>query len=123
MDPELKQALNDSAVALLEWAQNAGSFVTEQAPLVAQEYVAWVFWENLIFAIVLGVIALGWALVARKVFTTYEGMEIDRNSFTVAASMIALSFAISAAYQFTDAMQAHIAPRVVIVEWLQGQIK
>jgi hypothetical protein len=51
MSEEIEKTLTDNLSQLIEWvkasANATGAFIKEQSPLFVQEYLSWLFWDNL----------------------------------------------------------------------------
>lgn len=52
MDEQTKAAMNAFAQQVIDAAQNAGKFASEQMPLVVQEWLRWLAVENAIWVVV-----------------------------------------------------------------------
>lgn len=124
MNDELQAKLNESGAELIDWlrgvAEKGGEFVAEQAPLLAEEIVAWHFWSSVFMAVVL---LLGAAFVfcvsaviwfkARRVFWDDYGPEPVLILPFIVVSLL-LVFAASNCY---EAVKASVAPRIVLIEY------
>ena len=117
--------IQESAHELVAWftnaAQNGEAFVIEQAPLYAQEVVAWTFWSNftivatalLALAVLLVVGIVGFRKLKSDEFETGFPLTLLGFGFSIIPFLIASTAVL-------DAIQALVAPRVVILEHIQG---
>lgn len=126
MDEELKSRLAESAGKLLQWAEatskDADALLREQAPLLAQEIVAFKWCSSLIVVVVSFAVA---ALCAVGAIPSVRkgirgtGSEADEVIFfcgSVGCASACVALAISS-YHF---LLAHFAPRLVILRELQN---
>jgi heme/copper-type cytochrome/quinol oxidase subunit 2 len=119
---------------LMKWlheaAENAGEFVQREAPLVANEIVAWHFWSS-VFMVVLFLIAAvalsaaAWGFWRSSIYQDYQ-----RDWRECATFLMLICLAGSAACAFIgggtcgyEAVKAQTAPRVVIIEYIRGASK
>ena len=124
MDKTFTDSIQDRVEGYLDaiesTAGTAGEFVVEQTPLVAQEYLAWVFWGSVFWASLMGVVILGIAIVFRKLFAwawAFDGSD-DRTSidppatvFVVGGAVIILSLPVIAFVCSTlEAIRVTVAP-------------
>lgn len=117
MNKELQDRLLEYLGSLDGAVRQAGGFVAEQAPLVAQEWIAFEFWSNAVQCAALLVVGLvllsGGVLFLRKQFRDMD------NPWAVGAL---LCFILSCPAMGVGtgcgvrAMKARIAPRVVVLE-------
>lgn len=115
--------LKESLVEVIDWlkvgAEQSKDFVIEQAPMVAQEYVAWTFWEAVIGLAVCLLLAplacLAFAITIRWMRDDEFG---DPSGFVgaIITGMLAIGVFIGAYANATTAIKATVAPRVVIIE-------
>lgn len=127
MDQEVKQRLLSLVDYLGAAAKDAATFTTEQAPLVARDIVAWELWSNASIAAMLIVLATALVVVAR---VCWANEKKERNSEGGWAFLCFIALATSftlACFAFfgytTDAIKAVVAPRVVILEYVQKAVK
>lgn len=127
MEQEMQKMLG----ALLEWAQQGGAFVKEQAPLYVQELLAWRFWSAAMTAGLCAAVFIVAFKVNRWVTRRYSE-ETEAHGFmagepffagavvTVIACIGSLVMGIGATY---SAVKVKVAPRVVVVEALREAVK
>lgn len=116
----------DTKKLLLSWAQEGGAFVKEQAPLYAQEVLAWQFWVSILGAI-LGLLLIGFACyLAPKAKARLEDYSGDE-AVLVATVLFFLACAIVGpillCVNVSTAVKVKVAPRVVVIEALRGVAK
>lgn len=129
MEKELtEQALQQ----LLEWAQRGDAFVSEQAPLVAQEIVTW--------GVVSGVLQMicGVILMAAFILLAWAAIKVKRHiddgtlveTFWATVAMIGVCggwalplFGCAVFWQgLSQAAQAYFAPRLYVIEQVTQMI-
>lgn len=128
MNAELLDRLAESTADLIGWIEkstNSGaSFVQEQAPLVAQELLAWTFWQAVIYmgiSLVVIIVTFLSAKYACKLIAECKcGNDEDRLLGKIAVTIMSIlvmvmGFCIGCVY-FLATMHVLIAPRVVILE-------
>lgn len=122
---------------LINWlkdaAESAGEFVQREAPLVANEIVAWHFWSSvggiafcsLAASLAWGV--AGWFFLRWKAFgyelrdgQKGEGCGILFFALTLTGFAIFLP---GLGFNGYEAIKAKVAPRVVIIEYIRGASK
>lgn len=119
MNKELQDRLIEYLGSLDGAVRQAGGFVAEQAPLVAQEWLAWQFWCCVAGVVVFWLGAIACAVFARLCYTKFK---TDRHGSTDwFAGVVALSFLTVFLCGFSlisagGAVKTKIAPRVVILE-------
>jgi hypothetical protein len=122
MNEEIKNRIDGYLDAIQSSAQQAGEIIAEQTPLVAQEFLAWYFWDSVTFAII-ALIVFSFTSIA-----TYVGLQksleaIDSDSemadlvplmiFPVMLLILSGGFALE---NIRCAMKVSVAPRVVLLE-------
>lgn len=123
--------------SLLDWVgettKSAQGFVLEQAPLVAQEIVAWELWASVVWVVfgAVGVACL--ATTARVCWVKAKNHEPQDNyDDTVGGFVVAVVFSMLGtlglffgvcAVQTVDAVKAKVAPRLVIVDYVAKAVK
>lgn len=130
MDEEFKKRLKEVGADLLTWAQQGGAFVKEQAPLYAQELLAWEFWSSallmipgLTFTVVSFLLIRSGARIWRE--NDGKAFILQKDPFNamfpgIICGIIALAVVATAAHGM---VKVTVAPRVVLVEKLQGIFK
>lgn len=131
MNDNLQNALATNFNNLASWVKQVGGatgdFISREAPLFVQEYVAWVFWSNVLAVMVLlggaaTMYGLGrWFHKKRTAFYARADLKyFDGEGWTIGMilSWIAAAVLVSAAaFHFAPAaLKAKIAPRVLLVE-------
>lgn len=105
----------------METAKESKDFATEQAPLLAQEMVAWAFWGSIIYAapaVVLGIALLiaSWRIHGSKMYADYWDRSSDPvpfPAFGYCVSVVAICWGLFIA---SDAVKAVVAPRLIVVQ-------
>jgi drug/metabolite transporter (DMT)-like permease len=98
----------------------AEGFVIEQAPLYVQELLMWHFWSNMLGAAVLLLIA---AVIA-GIFA--YAVRIDDEALPAAVLFgipVCFCFLFGSGLFVTESIKSQIAPRLVVVEHIKGQMK
>ena len=120
MDEEIKGRLTSYLETLEQATSTASEFVVAEAPAIAQEYLAWVFWSNLAYVVAL-VIALALLLRLVAAGIKEEGKDIlDQNVAvsilgvcSLVAAVISLAVLIHSAAML---LKVTISPRLVLLE-------
>jgi hypothetical protein len=121
MNEDLTKRITSYLDAVEQSASKAGEFISEQTPLLAQEYLAWEYWSNAICMpfIALAAIAVG-ILVAWMVRASKDASCMDREIALHGATVIGgLAFPVCAllfGVCLMNAAKVVIAPRVVLME-------
>jgi hypothetical protein len=98
----------------------AENFVIEQAPLYVQELLMWHFWSNMLVAAVLLLIAAAIAgLFVYAVRIDYEVLP----AAILFGIPVCFCFLIGSTLFVSCSVKAKIAPRLVVVEHIKGQMK
>lgn len=127
IDPERINRLLDWLESSLKGAQD---FTLEQAPLVAREIVAWVFWGNLISLIIFaifGVILIAAScLLLRPVYKAWRdvdnaGIAVGGGLLLVFMPIASLICFIAAASSVSPMVKSCVAPRLVIIDYIRGK--
>lgn len=121
MSPEAK--LNSILDYLSSTVQSATEFTTTQAPLVAQEIVAWHFWSNLtiLLFLVLGILGLSWV----GVYALYQIIKKDDDDWSpimliaFAGAIILSLFGVGTG---SEIVKNRVAPRIVVLDWVANRI-
>ena len=114
LNEEVKQKMIEYLQSFEAGVKTAAEFSAEQAPLVVQEYLAWIFFAKLaqcLLSLVALCVAtyLGWKL-SKKL---YESDRIGLYIFGPFVGFVLSAFAIDGGYH---AAKVAIAPRVVVLE-------
>lgn len=124
MDNE--QMLKEKLADVFEWLDKGGEFVAEQAPLYAQEVIAWEINFG-IASVVVGLVLLSlFAFAARHLCKFGDRMSEGGQVVTV-VSLIVLGFltfftTINALCAGSDALKALSAPRVVVMQHITSML-
>lgn len=124
MENNLSVQWSQHAETLLKWSASVANqgteFVSEQAPLLVQEYLHWIFWGSMIQA---GInLAI---LIAMVFFARWAGKKIyEKDSdASMVCLILGILFCIPACFcaaqaiaGIMDAIKVLVAPRVIIVE-------
>jgi hypothetical protein len=121
MNEEIQQRISSYLDAIETYAQGAGEFATEQAQIVAQEYLSWMFWSSLLTiaacALVITVCTCIMYTVVRSIVRTKDSWEDHAEAlFLVLPIMFIFFSAISAVGSIQVAVKSKVAPRVVLLE-------
>ena len=140
---QVEPIIQQWAVELLEWAKTGKGFVTEQAPLIAQEVIRWGITSAAI-RMIIGIIAIvvGWKFslfIERKRQRMHdrEEREIEngqRNSYSDLHSLHTLGIIIGRFLiipigtllffaALLDGVKALVVPRIYLIEYLTTLVK
>lgn len=119
-------ATTNELTSTLEWlrttAESSSDFIIEQAPLYAQELLAYGLWSNVfmltvsLVAILIGFALVRWCLITEfKDSSTTESVCVLVIFFNSASLLFG---GISSLYTISNILQIHLAPRVYILEHL-----
>jgi hypothetical protein len=137
MNDEIKQRLLGYLETLEAGVKESGEFLVEQTPLFVQELIAWHFWSYMLYALIWFICsfvayrigAMIYAIsseerakTARERSGGEDECVIATTIFCTVFRLVALALAIVAIYRVTYAIQAKVAPRVVIVESLRNTV-
>lgn len=124
---EILMKLAASADKLIDWSTSIASksetFIVEQTPLLVQEYVSWIFWENVLWGSLKGFVAL-FLFIILTILVKMTWTALSKNT-EEAGGCLLLSAVIGGLTIFTAigtmsdivmAVKCKVAPRVVIVE-------
>ncbi|TXH58996.1 MAG: hypothetical protein E6Q97_00875 [Desulfurellales bacterium] len=117
MNEELQKAIVEIAKGLQKAGEGAGQFAMDQAPLLAQEIIAWEIVSGIIGAALFGGLTV-WALrrMARHVWGDKELDFCDKIIPTLVSFFFITSVAIVSYCNLSQAAKAFVAPRVVLIE-------
>lgn len=129
MDVEFKAKVQERIESYLDAIESSGEFVVEQAPLVAQEYINWVFWQSTIYACVFAVASVATivpaAVISWKMWKAEKKDVIEKglpplSPFPVAVGVIlSFIFLVPLVINLMSATKAVVAPRVVLLEQIR----
>lgn len=127
MHPTVER-LND----LMDWvgstAKATEGFVIEQAPLVAQEIVAWEFWGCIGHASLFLAFAIAGTLTIRLLWRKDKdgNLLVDDEAARFVPSILGgiacVAFVVAAADYGIHAIKAKVAPRIVIIDYVAGKV-
>ncbi len=129
MDVEFKAKVQQRIESYLDAIESSGEFVVEQAPLVAQEYINWVFWQSTIYVCVFAVasvativpaVVISWKMWQREKKDVIEKGLPPLSPFPVAVGVIlSFIFLVPLVTNLMSATKAVVAPRVVLLEQIK----
>lgn len=129
MNEETQNLINSKITELLSWLEEAGktgsSFVVEQTPLYIQELLAWNFWYSLmwfIFGVGLWVVASLFTIPAFKADWDYDNKDFGKK-MCIFPALICFMIGLFIWPENFTWLQIKLAPRVWLVEYLQGMIQ
>ena len=123
MDEQTKKLLNEYLVKLLGAIEKGTDFAAEQIPLVIQEKLTFSFYEHLFYAFVWGLPVLtivGICLWLSRYF--YKDNDSDWPGPLVGGFVVLCCGLIPVGYNVVAMLKISIAPRLYILEWLQGAL-
>ena len=130
MDVDVKQEMLEK---LMSWLQNTEVFVQEQAPLLAQELLAFGFWWTLFEAIMFSLIVGAWLVWAYKWLFSEWGKNLhsnmDRdtasgiNVLSIISGLVCLFLTIETIIDVYTLFKITIAPRVYLLDRLMVILK
>lgn len=142
MDETTKQALNDFVKKIIDAAQSGAAWSVEQAPLIVQEWLQWVFWSNAINAAIYVLIILFSFLVyvvglrkglqyaeAQKKPLAYGAWDWEFFSYmwggigAVVVAPISFCLLVSIWSHALLAIKVAVAPRVMVIEKISELLK
>ena len=119
MNKELQDQLLKYLGSLDGAVRQAGDFVAEQAPLVAQEWVEYEFWSNALQCV--GLLSAGFLLLVMVLWLARQQFRRPDEPWLIGVLVLSAfmcpSFCIGFGHGIR-AMKAKIAPRVVVLEKL-----
>lgn len=130
VSPELQQRFSSYLDSLETTVTNSKDFVLDQAPDIAQQYVAWEFWNSLT-SIGLGSIPLIISILIAICFYFYiknkTKLSDDEQGFGVFIGFISIVsliiFSITSATCLPTVVKTKIAPKVIIMEKVSDLIR
>lgn len=130
MTEQLEQKLNESLTSLLEWVDTAGEFVSDQAPLVVNEILAWGVTKETTQAVGVSLITLVVLMATSAVWAWKIKKKINpiKQDIPLLLMALVLGLTLSIGLCFTcvdewlDVVYINVAPRLYILEQLKGLI-
>jgi len=127
----LENASADAISVLTTWAKSGAAFVSEQAPELAKEVVAWHIAKagiTAIFCLIAIVVANYGAIWMLKTFPKetsggYDDNEIPRGFAYIGRIVITLGCLVGVASNVAEVAKGIYAPRLVVLEALQKAVK
>jgi hypothetical protein len=114
----------DVTPELLDWlkttAERSSEFVEREAPLLANEVVAWHFWSSVFLAS--AILFFSFALLGFATWLWRMGGK-DPRECSMIVFLVGLLIWIPAIINGYEAVKASVAPRVVILEYVKGAMK
>jgi len=136
VNPDTQQKLNDLLVWMADSVRSGGSFLSEQAPLIAKEIVAWKMaaaYTWLVVLLVMFTASLVPLLLSRRRPWQTKDVEtkvVDttRNGAVGTLSLIALGFTFFVflcvgGTSIRDIVKCHTAPRLVVLEEVTEMVR
>lgn len=118
------------AVDTLEFIKSGKDVALTQGQLYIHELIKWEIVSSLICAFVFTLLSILALIIARKLQQVYksEVARLKRNCegwavLTIISTFIAVCFSCAMIISVANATKAYVAPRVVVMEKLQGMIK
>lgn len=126
MNPDIVEKLNESAEKLLDYVEQTGDFVVEQAPLVVQEMITWgithcVFWIIIVSIVLLPIIAICGYFFRIGVKDDWDFDYCIPSGMVGGVSLIFWFLVIAS--NIYDLLYIYFAPRLFILDQLKGLIK
>jgi hypothetical protein len=123
---ELEQALAESTTQIIEWMEQAGGFVAEQAPDVVQQFLAWKFYANCAWGATFALVFL--ALTALGIFCFVADERSHKSGYYDEAFASAGTFSwfcalgslIISVFFWVAVAKIQVAPKLVVLEYLRG---
>ena len=126
MNQETEQNINATLKWVAETADESKGFVLEQAPLYAQEVVAWAFIQGAIMACTMWVFTLATLVIAYKIYKAGKKADYDQSMIMFGSGLVGVVAAVlfmGGACGVKKMLKAKYAPRVLIVEHIRGVVK
>lgn len=130
MDIDVKQEMLEK---LMSWLQNTEMFVQEQAPLLAQEMLAFGFWWNLFEAIMFSLVVGAWLIWAYKWWISEWGKNLQSNmnrdnvgiinALSVVSGLFCGFFTLATIFDIYTLFKITIAPRFYLLDRLMVILK
>ena len=119
----------EAVTEITTWVKGARDFVTEQAPELVREVLAWGFWSQVVWATIYLFIALSFAFVLRKLvkFGLGKAEEHDWDDNEIIGFKVGMIFShvpvlvffILTMIKVSNAVYIHIAPRMYLLSYLK----
>ena len=125
MNEEIQSRITKYMDAIESSAQKTGEFLSEQTPLLAQEYLAWYFWSHCFFVVVVSIVFVLSLFVIRWLRKEYKIEEEKSNNsevtgFITGCILVALVFSLGSlvfiCVNIYEMIKVTVAPRVVLLE-------
>jgi len=125
----IEKKITEDATKLLDWANSAGEFVADQAPIYVQELIKWKFFDASVNAVVISCLSLLLILIAIYLIRgCVRASKKDSDYYLILVPIsicwfvVLIPTSMSIAH-IKNAVKCKIAPRVVVVEELSKIIK
>lgn len=125
MNEELKNKMSEYLVVLERDLKSVKDFSAEQVPLVVQEYINWIFWQNCVIAFFM-VIMVAFLYRIWKWIMDEKDVKDDTalKVFISCMAMLLVSIpSLQSLYSITQMIKTTVAPRVVIIEKISELVK
>jgi len=127
MDENTKKQLNEFLLKLINGAEKAGDFAIEQAPLVAQEVVAYGQATSTAIVVIFVILVLAcFRYVPRgiaKLDDSDDATLATHLPVVIGLPFVTLMFAMFASNHFDDFFKSWFAPRLYLIEYIRDAIK
>lgn len=110
---------------LKETAEKGVDFVETQTPLLANEIVAWHFWLHLFLAVIFTAMAAGGVTALYWAWKDYlkRGEEFEQIPAWVVGGIMVFLGTVAAPIALHDVIKAAVAPRIVILQYVNGSLR
>lgn len=122
MNEELKQQLTQFLAKALDVANKGIDATGEQIPLILQEIVSWQLWSSIGFLALFTSITVLGSVLSYYIYRHYKRTyDVDSFfSFILVSVTTLFVFFASLIYNLPIILKVLIAPRLIILEYLQG---
>jgi hypothetical protein len=124
----IEQALVSSMDKITQWIEQGGKYVSEQVPDIASQYVQYVFWGNVFYAVLYLLTVVGLVYVFNKCLALRNKEDeqkkywYDRSDLPpvamVGSVILSIIFGCCFTYSVQQAVKAKVAPKIVVIEKL-----
>jgi len=110
---------------IIEWTKGAKDFVSEQAPELVREVLAWGFWSHCILVIIFGLLLLASIVGACKLIKGAK-KAYDADGWIVGfifTTLFSIGLTVGVIINLYGCFYITIAPRVYLLKYLGGLVK
>jgi uncharacterized membrane protein YjjP (DUF1212 family) len=123
MNEELKTRLNKYLDTLEQSLATGTDFVSDQAPLVVQEFLAWEFWTSFVFAVLFMLFSVAVVVATVKLArVTTEDVE-EKAALYCIGTVVWFVPTLLLVVNLMDAAKVHMAPRVYLLEHIAELVR